>query len=612
MANSRINLTPLDFDTIKFNLKEYLKNQETFQDYDFEGSGLSVLLDILSYNTHYNAIYNNLSINEMFLDSARKRNSVVSLSKMLGYTPQSASCARALIGLTIPYTSTSPDIIVLPAYTPFTTGIDGTQYTFYTLSSYTAVKDALSSYYLFNDIEIVEGVPLTHSYTVSTGTKFVIPNANVDISTLIVKVYETANSSNITTYNFSDGIVNVDSTSTIYWVKEIDDGLYELTFGDGILGKSLTNGNIVEINYIISSLDAPNGARVFQYNGSTLYSGSPTPIIRVSSAASIGDSVESIDSIKFNAPRSYATQNRAVTIDDYKSLIYTNFQVAQSVSVWGGEDNTPPIYGKIFICIKPTNADILTDQEKSYVLNSILSPKNVLIVTPVIVDPEYIKLSMKVTVYYNELETTRSLSEISTIIHDAIISYNSTELGKFDSIFRYSKLSKAIDTCESSIINNISTILLHRALTPKYNVSAQYIVNLITPIYYSGVPEDIIVSTGFYVKGDILHIHYLVDDGVGNMQLFYTEGENRVITNKSIGSVNYSTGVINISNLNITTIIGDTLELTIKPQSNDVVSAYTQIVEIDTTRLNITTIPDKTAMGNSAGGTNYIFASSRT
>ena len=612
MANRKINLTELDFDTIKSNIKDFLKNQSTFSDYDFEGAGLSVLLDILAYNTHYNAIYNNLSINEMFLDSARKRNSVVSLAKMLGYTPKSATSATAMVNITVGSSTLSPDIIVLPVNTPFTTNIDGVSYNFYNRASYTATKNLTSGYYQFTDVTLTEGVPLTFNYTVANGVQYIIPNTNVDVSTLVVKVFESVNSSNVTIYSKASSIVNVQSTSTVYWVKEIDDGLYEIDFGDDIIGKSVSNGNVVQLSYMVSSLDAANGARVFTYAGNPLFSSSPTPSVTATSSAASGAASEELDSIRFNAPRSYSAQNRAVTVEDYKALIYENLPGAHSVAIWGGEDNTPPIYGKLFICVKPDGAEILTTQQKDYILNSILTPRNVVTITPVIVDADYINISMDVTIYYNELETSRSNSDIATVVTDAIVNYNDTDLQKFDGIFRYSKLSKIIDTSENSIINNISTITLHRVITPKYGIIAQYVINLITPIYYSGVPEDIIISTGFYIYGDSTNVYYLVDDGIGNIQLFYYDGDKRIITNYYIGTVNYSAGTITVSNLNITSIVGDSLELSIKPQSNDVVSAYTQIVQIDSSRLTVTAISDKTINSNTAGGTNYVFTSSRT
>lgn len=611
MSSKKINVSELDFDAIKTSLKEFLKGQDTFQDYDFDGSGLSVLLDILAYNTHYNAIYNNLSINEMFLDSARKRNSVVSLAKTLGYTPKSAICSSAAISMTSTGDNESPNLIMLPAYSPFSTSVNNKSYTFYNRSSYTASKNS-RNVYEFTSIQLYEGIPLTYKYTVATGTRYIIPNVNVDTSSIIVKCYRSVNSSDITTYTLAESILTVNGTSHIYWVKEIDDGLYELTFGDSNIGVALENGNIVEIDYMVSNLDAPNNAKIFTYNGNSLFSGFTIPNINTISYASSGESSENLDSIKFNAPRVYSAQDRAVTVDDYKALIYSQLSDVDSVTVWGGEDATPPIYGKIFICVKPQSGNFLTQQQKDYLLYDILKPKKVTTVTPVIVDADYINIGLDVTLYYNELETTRSSAQLQTIIQNEIENYNQNDLQKFDGILRFSKLSKLIDNSESSILNNITTVTLYRKISPKYNISAQYSINLITPIYYSGVPEDIILSTGFYLSGDTAKVHYIVDDGIGNIVLFYYNQTVRVITNPKIGTVDYKNGIINIYNLNISMIVGSVLELSIKPHSNDIVSAYTQIVQIDPARVNVTIISDKTINGNTAGGTNYIFASSRT
>jgi len=606
MASKKINYTELDFDGIKYNLKEFLKGQTTFQDYDFDGSGLSVLLDVLTYNTMYNGVYNNLSINEMFLDSARKRNSVVSKSKELGYKPQSAICATASVNITL--TSATPTTFVIPANTPFNTTVDGVVYTFYNSSVLSYNTPSLS--YTFQNVLLTEKSNiLSYNYTVADGIRFIIPNVNVDLSTLTVSVQDSISSSILTTFTESESLVDVTPTSTVYWIKEIDNGLYELTFGNGILGKALSNGNIVKLNYCVSSLDAPNGAKLFVYGG-TLNTGITVSLVTTSAAAN-GSAPEDIESIRFNAPRAHSSQNRGVTNNDYKSLIYANFPAAKSVSVWGGEDNIPPIYGKTFICIKPKDTDILTNAQKDYILNTILPSKNVLTVTPVIVDPESIDILIDTTVYYNDLLTTRTSEALKQIVIDTILNYNTNELQKFDGVFRYSRISKLIDDSENSIINNITKITLKRYIIPKYNVSATYTINLINPIYYSGAAEDIILSSGFYISGST-DIHYVVDDGLGKMLLFTVDNNNnRTIVNSNIGTVDYEKGLIYINGLNINSIIGNNFTLFIKPSSNDVVSALTQIAQVSIEDLKVTIISDTTSTGDLRAGQNYIFTSSR-
>ena len=609
MANRKINLTELDFDGIKSNLKTFLSGQTEFQDYDFEGSGLSVLLDLLAYNTHYNAMYNNLSINEMFLDSARKRNSVVSLSKMLGYTPRSATSARALVNVKITCATIGPEVVYIPVNSEFNTTINGVSFIFRNKNMVSASGAGLV--YNINDIELVEGTTLDFRYTVAAGVKYIIPNPAVDLSTVSLRVQTNSNSSTFNTFTSAGSLVDVTPTTRAYWIKEIDDGLYEIVFGDGIIGQALEPGNVVHINYTVSKMDAANGARLFNYNGATVVPSSVVSVTTVAPATN-GSKVEDIDSIKFNAPKTYAAQNRAVTPDDYKALIYASVPGIKSVTVWGGEDNIPAVYGKTFICIKPTNTSKLTNQQKSNILSTLLSSRNVVSITPEIVDPEYINIALEVTVYYNERETTRSPSELEAIIRETIFDYDDNDLQKFDGMFRFSKLSRLLDAAEAGITNNITTVLLRRRVAPRYNVSAEYNLNLINPFYTEGVPEDIIISTGIFVYGSN-EIHYLRDDGIGNMQLF-TKGSSgtTVVVDPSIGTVNYAAGVINIKNLHITAIADIDFEISIKPKSNDVVSAFTQIAQIARDHLIINVISDKSANGDLRGGKNYIFTTSRS
>lgn len=599
MANKNITVSELDFDSIKVNLKNFLRGQEVFQDYDFEGSGLSVIIDLLAYNTHYNSIYNNLSINEMFLDSARKRNSVVSIAKSIGYRPTSAICARATVNIQI----NSPSPFLIPLNSIFTTFVNSRMYIFYNTSA--LYSSSTNPSVVFNNVELIEKKDdLTFKYTVASGVKYIIPNKYADLSTLHVNVRENSQSSNVTYFSLAENIVNVTKNSNVYWIKEIDDGLYELVFGNGIIGSALDNGNVVNINYAVSSLGAPNGARLFAFDDDNV-------TITTTSPATGGTLPEDIESIRFNAPRAYLSQNRCVTIDDYKSIIYSNFTPAKSVSVWGGEDNIPPVYGKIFICIKPEGTDLLTTAQKDYILNSLLPSRNILSVTPILVDLDYIDIIVNTTIYYNELNTSRSSDTIKAIVHDSILNYDNLELQNFDGIFRYSKFSKMIDTCEDSIVNNITTVTIKRAIEPKYNIFAEYLVNLVNPIYYSGVPEDIILSSGFYVP-DNNYIHYIVDDGIGNIQLFYVNENNfRVTVNASLGTVDYKKGIISFKNLKISSIVGNTFYLYIKPSSNDVVSALTQIIRISMDDLVINVISDKSASGDLRGGNNYTFATSR-
>lgn len=612
MANNRkINVTELDFDNIKANLKTFLQGQSEFQDYDFEGSAMSVLLDVLAYNTHYNALYNNMAINEMFLDSARKRNNIVSLAKMLGYTPRSATCAKAIVTVNVTGGNAAPSNLTLPSYSTFTTLIDGKQYNFFNTGSVTVNRSTTSGNFVFAGVELTEGSPLSYNYTVADGVRYLIPNSNVDINTLKVRVQQSASSSVYEAWSRSDSVVNADSKTKAYWVKEIDNGLYEVNFGDGNVGRALDNGNVVHFDYFVSSLDAANGATQFTYNGATLLSGAQVSVT-TTSAASNGDVPESNDSIRFNAPKFYAAQNRAVTPDDYKALIYANVPEAYSVSVWGGEDNNPPVYGKTYLCIKPKNAPKLTTVEKANIISTVLTNRNVVSVIPEIVDPEYINIALEVNVYYNEQETTKTASEIATLVRQTILAYNDSDLQKFDGIFRFSKISKLIDETDPAIVSNITNVLLRRNLQPRYNVSAQYMLNLINPIYYSGVAEESFSSTGFYIAGSP-DIHYLDDDGVKYIRLYkYGANATRIYVDDQLGIIDYAKGIVDIRNLNITGLADVDFEISIAPQSYDVVSALTQIAQIAVDHLKVNAIADKTASGDLRGGYNFVFSSSRS
>jgi len=609
-TSKRMSVSELDFDTIKTNLKTFLKGQSEFQDYDFEGSGMAVLIDLLAYNTHYNGIYTNLAVNEMFLDSASKRASVVSLSKMLGYTPRSAVCARAVVNATISAPSSSPDVATLSAQQPFSTSIDGTSYTFYNLEDVTVSRSA-SGNYTFSNLNIIEGTPLSYKYTVATGVRYIIPNANIDISTLSVQIQESATSDMYETFTRAEDLTSVSDTTKVYFLKEIDDGLYEITFGDGVLGVAVETGNVVTINYFVSSLDAPNSANIFTYNGISVL-GSNLSVVTVD-AASNGSASEDLASIKFNAPRLFAAQNRAVTPDDYKALIYSKFPAAQTVQVWGGEDNNPPVYGKTYICIKPKDATKLTNQQKELIATEILNPRSVVSITPEIVDPEYFNIKVTSFVHYNPKETSKTASQIETIVKNAILDYDLNELQKFDGVLRYTKLTGIIDQADPSIINNITRLMVRHPHTPQYGVNAQYVLNLINPISQDGGKQgEVFASTGFFIPGST-KVHYLDDDAAGNIRLYYLNTSlDKVFVNRTQGTIDYENGLILVNGLNIVSLDGAYFEWQVKPESYDIVSALYQIVQIDPTLLNVTAIADNTANGDLGAGYNYQFNSIRS
>jgi hypothetical protein len=543
----------------------------------------------------------------MFLDSATKRASVVSLAKMLGYVPNSAACAKVKVNATVTAPTYNPDVVTLPSGQPFLTSIDGVSYTFYNTSDVTTV--AAGGYYTFNDVELIEGTPLIYNYYISQGQRYIIPNANVDMSTLKVKLRETATEDSFIVFTPAESMTSLDSGTKAYFIKELDDGLYEIYFGDGTVGYKPQNGNYLSLEYYVSSLEAPNGANTFSYAGSSILGSGLTVV--ASGAASGGSSSETIDSIKYNAPRLYAAQNRAVTTEDYKSLIYKNFPQAQSIVVWGGEDNDPPVYGKTFICIKPSDTTKLTQAQKDYIRYNIIAPKSIVSITPEFVDPEYFNVQIDVTAYYNSKISDKTPAQLETIIRDSIYEYDDTNLKKFDGVLRYSQLVRLIDESDQALVNNTTKILVRREFTPRYNISSEYKLNMINPIYRSTIPAESVLSTGFYIPNSA-NVHYIDDDGIGNLRLFYFDAnQNKFIVDPTIGSVNYETGSLIIRNLTITSMADASFELILKPESYDVVTAYNQIVQVARDYLTVNVVNDMTSAGSNQAGKNYIFTSIR-
>jgi hypothetical protein len=582
--NNRIVTSDLDFTNIKTNLQNFLQGQSELSDYNFDGSTLSILLDVLSYNTHYNALYTNLAVNESFLDSAVKRDSAVSRAFELGYLPRSSTASSVNINLTCSGISGNPSILVLPALTPFTTTFNGTNFTFYNTSSYTVSNN--NNIYYFNGIKIIEGTPLTQSYTVSSGSRYLISNVDCDISTLNVNVYNNAHSSNSITYTKVTDILDVKSTDTVYFIKEVAGGLYEIQFGNDRIGKSLTNGNVIVLSYVVTNMDAANGARTFI---------SPNVFGGTSYVSSVGVSAggaqpESADEIKFNAPRVFSSGNRVVTTTDYKALLTSEFPNINSIQVWGGEDNLPPVYGKVFISIAPISNAVLTTNEKT-IITTLLKNKSVVTISPVFVDPSYLNIHLTTTVYFNPNTTTLLANDIKLLVTSTILDYNVANLGKFDSIFRFSKLSTLIDGVDNSVSSNISMLTVSRDVDVMLNTLTNYSFNINNPIYTAGVKEHNVQSNGFYVQGDS-NINYITDDGLGNLHRYSLDVNNNIVlTNSSQGTVDYKSGIIFIRNLQINNLTDNNLTFTLKLLSNDVISIRDNIVSIDTASLIVNVVP---------------------
>ena len=584
MANNKINVSDLDFDLIKSNLKEFLKSQNEFTDYDFEGSGLNVLLDVLAYNTHYNAMYTNLAVNEMFLDSASKRDSVVSIANNYGYLPTSRTAAIAKISMQIPFGSNTSRTLALPKYTPFTSTVAGVQYNFYTTVENIGVRNESTSMYEFSSINLYEGTPVIEKFNILDESKIILQNKNIDTSTIKVNVQDPT-SLLTTTYKYSERVLDLNSSSEVFFVREIEGEVYQIYFGKDNLGKEPAIGSVVNVEYIVTTGSAANGIKLFTYNGPNLGS---IPSITVLQVATGGRAAETVEEIKYNVSHKYKVQDRAVTSTDYADVIKTNYPDIDAINCWGGETMNPPMYGKVYICIKPKSSLFLTTSEKNYIIESIIKPKAMLGIFPTMVNPVYNTVQLETTVYYNPNLTNKSASQIQQSVRQSIVTYNDVYLQKFDGVLRYSRLVRAIDDADSAIINNVTTLTLRRIVDVVFNLSTSYTIQLNNPIYKSGVAEESVMTAGFYINNQET-AHFIDDDGAGNLRLFYYNplDYTKVFVNSKIGTVNYDTGELKINSLFVSGLVGSDFEFIIKPQSDDIVCMHNQIIDINTDFLTI-------------------------
>ena len=477
-ANSNIQLTGLDFDEIKQNLKTFLRSQDVLKDINYEGSVISVLLDILAYNTHYNAHYLNMVANEMFLDTAVKRSSVVSKAKALGYTPQSFSAPTAIIS--IQFSGVTAEQIVLPKYTKFLTEtLDGINYPYVTLEEYVLKANTEDNTATATEIEIKQGEPSNYSFTytdsINTSSKFKIPDSNVDLSTLKVVVQNSSIDINSEVYAYANDILALDGNSKVYFIQETYDGYYELYFGDGILGKKLIDGNIVSISYLSVSPTIVHNVSNFSLVSDTI-GNYLSVLIRTTVPSSGGRYKESISSIKFIAPKAYAAQERAVTVNDYIALIQKNsgeFPI-DSVNVWSGEENSVPVYGKIFVSVKPKGGFTVTANQKKKIEEDIIKPISVMTVQPVVIDVDYTFVNVQNTVLYDKTRTTLGQEELRTIIIGAIRSFGNDKLNKFNSTLILPELTNYVNQANPSVITNESIIYLEKRFTPTFGAQQTY------------------------------------------------------------------------------------------------------------------------------------------
>ena len=615
---TKLEISQLDFDGIKDNLKTFLSQQDEFTDYDFEGSGMNVLLDVLAYNTHYLGYNANMLANEMYLDSADQRSSVVSLAKQVGYTPKSAVSSTATIDVLV--NNGSGASITMSRGTKFTTTVDGTNYSF--VNNADVSISPVDGVYKFSNLDIYEGTYLNYKYTANTSDtdqRFIIPNDNVDTTTLTVKVQNSSSDSTTNTYKLASGITALDSTSTVYFLQEVENGRFEVYFGDGVLGKAIADGNIVILDYITCNLDEPNGATSFTLSG-TVGGFANVTITTIGNAAN-GSAAETIKSIKYNAPRDYTSQDRAVTAEDYKVLVKSLYANAQSVQVYGGEDAATPDYGKVYISIKAKSGSNLTEVTKTSLVQSLKSFA-VASVTPVIIDPETTFITLTTTFKYDSSLTTKDVSTLQTNVLNAITSYNTSTLEDFTGMFRYSAVGQTIDGADSSILSNITKVKMYKYITPTLSSGLKYTLSFNNAFYnphseHNKSAGGIVSSTGFKINDDSsTNEHFLDDDGAGNIRVYYLSGTTRIYTSSTFGTVNYTSGEIILTSANITSIsnvdgaASTQIRVTVQPDSNDIVPVRNQVLSIDTANSSFTGSVDEIESGSSQAGTGYTTTSS--
>jgi len=482
-ANSNIQLSALDFNSVKQNFITYLQSQSQFTDYNFEGSAIDTLLDVFAYNTQYNAFYLNMVANELFLDSAVQRRSVVSHAKLLDYTPHSALCPVAFINIT--FTGVTEPTVILPAFSTFLCNqLNGVSYVFTNIEPYTVSTNLITNTAVFPNVQIYQGVPVSYSFVVNSSTNptytFELPDSTIDTTTIAVVVQTSSSNSAVQVYNPAANSLYLDGTSAVYFINESLNGNYNISFGDGILGKKLVDGNIIIISYLSTEGTSAAGANSFSLMSTV---NGYNSIVSGFLPATKGSNKETISSIKFQAPKSYAAQGRAVTKDDYITAIKQNTLFGfDAVNVWGGQENNPPVYGQVFVCLKPSGAYTLTQTQKKVIIDKILSPISMMTVVPVIVDPDYNFIKITANVLYNSTQTTFTSAQLATSVLTSVTNFANTTLNTFNSTFSGSQLTISIQNTNQSIIANELAIQLQKKFYPSLTVAQTYVFNFGVPL----------------------------------------------------------------------------------------------------------------------------------
>ena len=581
----------LDFEDIKSSIKEYLRSTSDFTDYDFEGSAFATLIDVLAYNTYYTAFNTNMVANELFLSSATLRDNVVSIAKQLGYRPKSITSPVAYVTFSVDYGTTTTDTeLLLKAGTGFVTSYDNTLY------QYVAVKDVkaqvVNNVATFTNVPVREGSYITNTSIVNTALKsqrYVIDNPGVDTNTITVKVYENVNSTVFEEFLLIDNILNATPTSKIFHLEEIEDERYELVFGDGVIGRALQNAEKVEISYLITNGPASNGVKSFSFNGRVenadgVSPASPTVTIDASAtvASAGGENIETLDKIKYTAPRAYAAQNRAVTSNDYDALIRNIYPAVSDTIIFGGEDQDPPQYGRVYIAIKPEDAAYLTSVTKAEIKRE-LKKYSVASVIPELIDPSILYVELGSKIFYDRSKTSDKPAQIQSKVIGAIQSYiDGSDTEKFNGKFRYSKAIAVIDNTDVSINSNLTSVTMRKDFIPILNSTTFYEI-----CYQNAFLDDddpVVSSTGFVVTEYPNYTVYL-EDRLGKIVLYRIDSATgqKVVLNDFVGTVDYEKGEIKMNNLTIIkgSFVDNRIQLRVLPRQNDIIASREVYLDVD-------------------------------
>jgi hypothetical protein len=627
-----VNFTNLDFDQIKSSIREYLRANSNFTDYDFEGSNLSVIIDTLAYNTYISSYNANMISNEVFIDGATLRENVVSLARNIGYVPHSRSASRASITFFIDTTefTTNPLTLTLKSGVVATTSTSFGNQNFSFIIPQDITVPVVNGIALFENVDIYEGTFILNNFNVDANNpnqKFILENANIDIDSINVFVRDTQLSTVKNSFKLSKNLFDITSESKVFFIQEIEDQRYELIFGDGIFGKKLNNLNYIEVSYNITNGESANGISSFNFNGRIVDNNNRVittgiSLITTNSSSQNGREIESVESIKKYAPRKYSSQNRAVTATDYETIIPTIYPEAESISVFGGEDLNPPKYGRVFISIKPINGPFVSNQVKDNIKSS-LRRYSVAGIVPEIIDLKYLYLETDTTAYYNSNSTFEANTIKDTILTNIKNYTNSKELNKYGARFKYSKYLKIIDDSNSAVTSNITKIVMRRDLGVVLNAFADYEICYGNQFHIKTQCSGYnIKSSGFNIAG-VNETLYLTDipnsNGLtGNIFFFKLQSSTQpVVVKRNVGTIDYVKGEIRLYPVNIIStsklsFSQPIIEISVIPKSNDVIGLQDLYLQLDINNITLNMLSDEISSGSDISGSSYKFTSSYT